>query len=914
MTFSPAPRLPALLSFVVLALLGALVFGPPALHAQHLNFDDPFFFGAQSAFASGGLAQVLDPRQTIANVYLPVAHLSLYVDWLLGGSDAAWVPRLHSALLHVVVAFLLARLLGRLGLSVAAATAAAALFSLHPALVESVAWSSSRKDVLSGLGVIACLSACVAHAHAPSGRRLVTVGLWALFALYSKATAIVVAPLAALLVLGSARQPGAWRAVLLLFAVVLLGGLHHSALAVREGTLAGALDAGLSDRLLRAPGAYLHYLGKLIWPTSLNVLYPEVITLEAFAARVGWASVVLAALTSLALGALLRPRTRVAGVATCAVLIALLPFNTALPASTSAAADRYLYLVVPWAALAIAALAGRAATLTCGGLAVVAAVLTIARVDAFADSQTLWRQSLAQDPRNAVACLNLAITPAVAGDRTQTRLLLEQATQWARYPHHKLRAEAALASVAWQEERREAAVRHARQALDAARALPDSEAARLERVRRSLQGAVMAQTAGDGEAAQQLAVDALTLAPEHAAVLSYRASSLLRVSLADGRLRDDAAAARVEAFAMLDRAVQTDPDAADPHVVRAQWLGASGDNLAALKSFDDALLRAPLHSDAHAGKVDLLLAQGLFGAAEAAARRAIAARLDDAPMLAKLGMALAGQRKLADARAFYEDSLRLRPTDSGVRRLLAAVLVLETRPLLFQLPGEQLEARADKIRELEPTNPEASLILAMARRHQRRLRDALVLLEGARQTLPDDPDVVRLLADTHRDLGYQLMLQGGERDRSIDHLREFCALAPSDVPTEGARMVIEQEATRQEDAGVKAFGKQQLVEAQAHFRRCLALMPDRAYTRYQLGLTLLQRGGDSAAEALDLFLAAETGLRAQGHDAGLPVLYQIMAMRRLGQDEAAAAKARAFVAVTANASSPAFDRIRELAR
>jgi tetratricopeptide (TPR) repeat protein len=526
----------------------------------------------------------------------------------------------------------------------------------------------------------------------------------------------------------------------------------------------------------------------------------------------------------------------------------------------------------------------------------------------------LWRQSLAQDPRNAVACLNLALTPGVAGDPAQLKSLLEQAATWARYPQHALRAHGALASAAWQDERREAALRHAQEALVAARALPDGEVARHERVRRALLGAVMAQACGETARADEFAADALALAPEHAAVLAYRASVLLRGAVVEGKLASDADAARVQATELLDRAVAADPAAPDPYVVRGQWHAAAGANLAAVKCFDDALVRAPTHRDAHASKVDLLLAQGLFAPAEAAARRAIALHVDDAHMLSKLGMALFGQRKLADARSFYEDALRLRPRDTSVRRLLAGVLVLETRPLLFQLPGEQLQARAERIMDLEPDHAEAALFLAVARRHQRKLRDALVLLEGARPRLPHDDDVERLLAETHRDLGYQLLLAGAERDRGIDHLHQFCQLAPRELDTAAARMVIEQEVTRQENAGVAAFGKEEFAQAEAHFRRCLALQPDRAYTRYQLGLTLLQRGGEGSQQALALLRSAEEGLRAQGHDASRAVLYQIIALRRLGETQAAQEKARAFVAAAENETSAAFERIRELAK
>ncbi|MEZ5962676.1 MAG: hypothetical protein R3F56_02405 [Planctomycetota bacterium] len=909
----PLARLPAL---VVLLVLGVLVYGPPALHAQHLNFDDPFFFGPASAFASDGLGRILDPRQTIANAYLPVAHLTLYFDWLLGGSDAPAIPRLHSMLWHVAVAFALARLLGRLSLPAAPAVAAAALFLVHPALVESVAWSSSRKDLVSGFFAILCLSACIDHARQPTRRRLWLAAVWAGLAMYAKATAVVLAPLAALLVWWTpARRAGAWRAVLVVAVVVALAAWHHAALAAREGTLAGSIDAGLGARAAQVPGAYAHYLGKLVWPLDLDVLYPEVLTLESFARKALSASALLLSVAVAALVALRAPRWRLAGLGLLAVLAALAPFNTAVPASSIAAADRYLYLVVPWAVLALAAASARLAVPVCTGLAVACAFLTLGRVPAFASSAALWRASLARDERNAVACLNLTLTPEVAGDRQEVRRLLEQAVEWARYPQHRLRAESALSSLAWQDGRREAAVRHAGEALAAARALPDGDGARHERVRLSLRAAVMAQTSGHPEQAATLAQDALTLEPEHPAVLAYLASSMLRAAHdAHGKLLPDATTTRREAFRLLDLATARDATAVDPYVVRGQWLAAFGENLGALKAYDDALARDPGHADAHHGKVDLLLAQELFSAAEAAARAAIAAHVDDANLLSKLGMALAGQRKFDEARGFYEAYLRLRPADADVRRLLAAVLVLQTRPLLFQLPPEQLEPRAERIRELDPRNPAGALVLAVARRLQRRLQEALVLLEGVRDELKDEPDVIRLLAETHRDLGYQLLLTGKERARAVDHFVAFARLAPADVSTDAVHTLLEQECVRQEDEGVLAFGDDRLDDAEAKFRRCLEILPGRAWTKYQLGLTLLKKGGDHVPQALDLFRAAESGLRAEGHDCGLAVLYQVLALQQLGKEGDASETARAFVAQAENRDSAAFARIEALAR
>lgn len=910
------PRLVGLPALLALAVLGALLYGPGALRAELLNFDDPFFFGPDNAaFRVGGLAHVLDPRATIANAYLPVAHASLYFDYLLGGAAHPWLPRLHSLLLHVFAAWVLARLLGRLGITPLAAAAAAAVFLAHPALVESVAWVSGRKDVLSGLFALLCLSSVARTAREPGRGALVRVGVFGLLALYAKATVIVLPLLAPLVVaLTPQHRPRAWLAPTLVLALLAaIAGAHHTLLAAAEGTLAGAADAGLAARLAQVPGAYLHYLGTLVWPRGLNVLYPEVLTLAWFRTQLVLGMVVVGGWALASLWLARRPTTRVAGLAAGAVLLALLPFNTALPASAIAAADRYLYLAVPFAALAVVALLGRSLGAPVAlAAAVLASALTLARVPAFASSEALWRASLATDPRNAVACINLSLTPAVAADRSEVGRLLAAAAEWARYPQHRLRAESSLADLAYGDGRLEAAVRHAELAVAAAGALPDDPRARAVRIQTSLRGAMLALAAEDLPAATRLAVPALTLAPDHPAVIAYRYSRQLQEAVsADGRLTAAAAGEAAAAIDALAAAAAASPHAFDPEFVRAQWLLASGRNLPALAAFDRAIALDAQRVEGHLGKADLLLGQGLHAGAEAAVRDAVRAGLSDINLYLKLGLALAGQGRLEDAQRYYEGYLQVRPRDAKVRFLLGGVLATLVRRDLHQLTPAQLEPHVERIRDLAPDHPVADLLLAVLRRQQRRHQDALVLLEGVAPRLPDDPDVPRLLAESHRDLGYQLLLQGDARDRAVDHLAVFVRTAPASLSTDAARTLLTEEANRLETAGVEAFQADQLDDAEARFRRCLVLLPERAWARYQLGLTLLQRGVDLEGALAEL-RAAQVGLAADGHDASLVTYWQIVTLLRLDRKDDAHGLARQFVDEPAHRESIAFARITAL--
>ena len=108
----------AWLAAIALLVVTLVAYGPSLWRAQFLNFDDNFYFGpdnavfrAASAAAEehgllAGLGVVLDPSAIVADVWLPVAHASLWIDaWWGGGTP--FLPHLHAALLHALAAILL---------------------------------------------------------------------------------------------------------------------------------------------------------------------------------------------------------------------------------------------------------------------------------------------------------------------------------------------------------------------------------------------------------------------------------------------------------------------------------------------------------------------------------------------------------------------------------------------------------------------------------------------------------------------------------------------------------------------------------------------------------------------------------------------------------------------------------------
>ena len=108
------------------------------------------------------------------------------VTWLSHMLDVTWfgersgAHHLVNVVLHAIAAVLLFRVLKNMTAAVWPSALAAALFAAHPLHVESVAWVSERKDVLSAVFWLLTVSAYHAFVKRPSaGRYAATVLLFA---------------------------------------------------------------------------------------------------------------------------------------------------------------------------------------------------------------------------------------------------------------------------------------------------------------------------------------------------------------------------------------------------------------------------------------------------------------------------------------------------------------------------------------------------------------------------------------------------------------------------------------------------------------------------------------------------------------------------------------------------------------
>lgn len=424
----------------VVAALGTVVIFLPALANGFIDWDEgslllrnPWYRG----LAPSNLAWMF--TTILMGHWMPVNWLSFGLDYLLWGMNPAGY-HLTNVLLHaagVAVFFCVVRALLRAAfparpasdpwLSVGALVAALA-FGIHPLRVESVAWITERRDVLSGLFYLLALWAYLRYVERRAKSAYWTaLGCFAL-ALMSKS---ITASLPGILVLldiyplgrlGGATgwlTPAARRVWLekVPFAALAVAG---AAVAVRAVASGGGLTPlgvlGLPARVALSLYALGFYLAKLLWPASLSPLYELALPVRPLEPRIALSALGVVAVTGAAL--LLRRRCPAFLAAWAAFALTLLPVLGLAHNGYQAAADRYTYL----ASLGFAALAGgavaawrhRALWPAALGLLALAA-LTLMQVPVWRSDLSLWRRAVELEPGSGVARSNLGAALTAEG-------------------------------------------------------------------------------------------------------------------------------------------------------------------------------------------------------------------------------------------------------------------------------------------------------------------------------------------------------------------------------------------------------------------------------------------------------------------------------------------------------------------
>ncbi|MBN2584683.1 MAG: tetratricopeptide repeat protein [Planctomycetes bacterium] len=322
-----------------------------SLKSEFLNWDDNKYVYdnvyIQHGLTAESVRWAFSPNWYASN-YHPLTWLSHALDISLFGLDHPWGHHLTSLLLHALNTALLVIVLQRLTGQLWPSVIVAALFGLHPVHVESVAWVSERKDVLSTLFMMLCLWAYVAWVRRPCWWRYGLIALTLVLSLLAKPMAVTLPAVMLLLDFWPLKRLS-WAAVLekLPLAVIVAGSCILTFLAQDYGGATRALETlGVATRTTHAVYAYAMYLVKtfLPWPDTLVPYYPlpDRGGTEIKSSVLILAVLVLTALTALAL--LLwrrRPQVTVGWLIYVGMLV---PVIGLVQVGTQIMADRYLYV------------------------------------------------------------------------------------------------------------------------------------------------------------------------------------------------------------------------------------------------------------------------------------------------------------------------------------------------------------------------------------------------------------------------------------------------------------------------------------------------------------------------------------------------------------------------------------------
>lgn len=408
-----------------------------------INFDDPIYV-TNNPHVKEGLTfknAVWAFTTTSASNWHPLTWLSHMADVQIFGLN----PRGHhlmNVLIHTAATVILFQFLFQITTAPWKSFLVAVLFAFHPLHVESIAWVSERKDVLSGFFGLLTLLLYARYVKRPDRLRFVVtlfvfaMGLmtkpmlvslpfvmilmdyWPLNRFRSEVPALrpggLLSACDPLLTLAKEKIP--------FFMLSTLSGLLTMHAQKSGGAMSSFEMVPMASRIGNALVAYAKYIGKTVWPQDLAFFYPFPLSLPLWQAL---SSFVLLALVS-AVAVYLRRRYAYLLVGWLWFLVTLLPVIGIIQVGSQSMADRYTY--IPLTGLFIMGCWGvpdllkglRYRTVILITLwSVVISVLTVTtwrQLDYWKDNISLYRHTLEVTSNNYIILNNLGIALAERGE------------------------------------------------------------------------------------------------------------------------------------------------------------------------------------------------------------------------------------------------------------------------------------------------------------------------------------------------------------------------------------------------------------------------------------------------------------------------------------------------------------------
>jgi len=288
--------LPERLIYLFLTAVTALVYMQVRTHT-FLNYDDGMYVTG-NPFVLNGLNRI-DILWAFSNTYSgnwhPLTWISHMLDVELYGLNAG-AHHITNVLIHTINTLLLYSILKKITQKIWLCGLVAVLFAIHPLHVESVAWISERKDVLSAFFFMLVLFFYVRYTEKETFQRYLIVVLFFIFGMLSKPMLVTLPFLLVLLdywPLNRIKLPygneGSGAAVtgikkksltailiekIPLFVLSFAGSVIAVFAQHSQGAIGSTQKYHLYYRVMNSLLSYVAYIRKLILPTDLAAFYP----------------------------------------------------------------------------------------------------------------------------------------------------------------------------------------------------------------------------------------------------------------------------------------------------------------------------------------------------------------------------------------------------------------------------------------------------------------------------------------------------------------------------------------------------------------------------------------------------------------------------------------------------------------
>jgi tetratricopeptide (TPR) repeat protein len=600
----------------------------------------------------------------------PLVNLSLALNYAWGGTDVRGYHVFNIAV-HACSALLLFGIVRRIWPSIVAddsarnvlAFAVALAWALHPLQTETVTCVIQRTESIAAFFFLLTLYCFIRGASSAQPARWFTGCVAACLAGMASKETMVTAPLAVLLcdrTFFAGSWAAAWRrrrwlytglaATWLLLGWLVLGSPH------RAGTAGFGVGISSWDYLLTQCRALVLYLGLVVWPHPLVVDYGT--TVVSHPADVVLEGVLILALLAATFIALRRWPS--AGFVAAMFFLLLAPSSSFVPLASQSMAEHRMYLplaaIVVLVAVGLRRLVGTTSLALLVAVAVPALTLTIARNRIYASELSLWRDTVAHQPDNARARVNLGNALAAAHRVPEAIAEYEAASRLGTF---SAGGHANLAAAFLGIGQPARALEHANAAVQLA---PQDAGARLNL------GLALAALDRPAEAIPQFE-QALQLEPDAADVRAPLGRALLQVNR------------NADAIAQLEAALRTTPHDAAVWCDLGRARLRQGDRAGARRAAERALAIAPDSAAALSLLGSVEAADGNFSTAVAPLRRALELDPDSIPTRNNLANVLLMTGAVSEAIDHYRRILAQHPDDRAVRENLEHALDLQrTRP------------------------------------------------------------------------------------------------------------------------------------------------------------------------------------------------------------------------------------------